>query len=223
MEIKGFIENSLLEWEGKIAAVVFLPGCNFRCPYCHAGHLVINPDARESIPLEQVLAALQRHRGWLDGVVISGGEPTLHGEELVELVERFRAIPLRVMIETNGTRPEWLGRLMRDGLIDAASMDVKAPLTSEDYRRVVGAEADIEDVRASVRLLIEGGIEHEFRITLVPGLVGEEELRRIGPELRGAAQIASRTSRPSSAWTARCRASGPMTPSMNSCAPSRAA
>ncbi len=190
MEIKGFIENSLLEWEGKIASVVFLPRCNLRCRYCHAGHLIIRPERRESIPREQVLGYMQRQSAWLDGAVITGGEPTLHGEELLDLIRDIRRMQLQVMVETNGTRPEWVGRLIDGGFVDALAMDVKAPLTAEDYRRVCGVDVEVADVRRSIGLIKDSGLPHEFRITLVPGLVGEDELQRMAPDLEGAGQIA---------------------------------
>jgi pyruvate formate lyase activating enzyme len=196
MNIKGFIENSLIEWPGKLAAIIFLPGCNMRCRYCHAAHLVLNPDAHENIDREQVFACLERLQGWLDGVVITGGEPTLHGDDLVELIEQIRTVGLMTMVETNGTRPEMLGRLLRDGLLDCVAMDVKAPLEPAAYRRVAGREVDVEDVRASVRLVRESGCEHEFRITVVPGLVGQEELERIGLEIAGAQAIALQNVKP---------------------------
>jgi pyruvate formate lyase activating enzyme len=100
------------------------------------------------------------------------------------------------MIETNGTRPEVLGRLVRDGLLDAVAMDVKAPLKPGAYKRVTNADIDIEDIRASIRLILDSGIEHEFRTTVVPGLVGEEELAQIGPEIEGAQAIALQNVKP---------------------------
>jgi pyruvate formate lyase activating enzyme len=190
MDIKGFMESSLLEWEGNIASVVFLPRCNMRCRYCHAGHLIINPDAHENIARQDVFDYLRGQVGWIDGVVVTGGEPLLHGEELAGLLREVRAIPLKAMVETNGTRPEWLARLLGEGLLDAASMDLKAPLTPEDYRRVTPTEVDVADIRASLRIILNSPLEHEFRITLVPGIVGEEELARMGPEIQGAQRIA---------------------------------
>lgn len=191
MQIKGFVESSLLEWEGKIASVIFLPRCNMRCRYCHAGPLIVDPDALEDIPRDQMFRSLRQHEGWLDGVAITGGEPTLHCEELAELIRDIRALGLAVMIETNGTRPDCIGRLIRDGLLDAISMDVKAPLTPAGYRRVTpSTDVDLADIRASLRLIRDSGIEHEFRITLVPGIVGADELVQIGPEVAGAQQIA---------------------------------
>ncbi len=212
MDIKGFIESSLIEWEGKIASVIFLPGCNLRCHYCHAAHLVLHPERLESLSRPRILDYMRRQRDWLDGAVITGGEPTLHGDELVALIGEIRAIPLSVMIETNGTRPEWVGRLIRDGLVEAVAMDVKAPLTPEDYERVAGAEVSVEDIRASIRIIKESGLPHEFRITLVPGLVGRAELEAILPDLEGARQIALQNFKPDLCLSEPLRHVTPFTP-----------
>lgn len=196
MEIKGFIESSLLEWEGKIASVVFLPGCNLRCRYCHAGHLVFHPDRLESIPRHRVMAYLARQSNWVDGLVVSGGEPTLHASGLPELLEEARSHGLQTMIHTNGTQPDVLGRLLERDLLDALSMDVKAPLTPDDYRRVVNAPVDVDAVRRSIELVRDSDTDYEFRVTLVPGLVGAQELRRLAPELKGARRIALQNFQP---------------------------
>jgi pyruvate formate lyase activating enzyme len=196
VEIKGFIPNSLIEWEGRIASIVFLAGCNLRCRYCHAHHLILNPRNVERTDSEQVFRYVRRQGRWLDGVVITGGEPTLHGEGLVDLVSRFRELDVPVMVETNGTRPEWIGRLLRDGLLEGVAMDLKAPLTCTDYRRVAGVEVRIEDIRNSIIAVRTSGLWHEFRLTVVPGLVGPDELERMAPELEGARQVAIQNFRP---------------------------
>jgi pyruvate formate lyase activating enzyme len=196
MDIKGFIPTSLIEWEGRLASVLFLPGCNLRCHYCHAGQLICNPDRLDTVPREQVFAHLRRQRNWLDGVVITGGEPTLHGEALRGLIDQIRAIPLDVMIETNGTRPEWVGRLIAEGALAAVAMDVKAPLTAIDYSRVAGVEVDVNDVRHTLCLIKDSGLPHEFRITVVPGLIGLDEIGRMAPDLDGADTIAVQNVKP---------------------------
>jgi len=195
MEIKGFIENSLLEWEGRLSCVIFLPGCNLRCAYCHAGYL-LDADKLPTIPRQTVFDALRKHTGWLDAAVITGGEPTLHGEELVEFIQELRDLGVEVMVETNGTRPEFLESLMEDGYLDAVSMDVKAPLTPQDYRRVTGTDVDMGCIRRSIRAILDSGVEHEFRVTVVPGLIGREELARIAPELKGAQTVALQNFQP---------------------------
>ena len=205
MDIKGFIETSLIEWEGKIASVIFLPFCNMRCRYCHAAHLAVNPGHLESIPRTAILAYLWRQTGWLDGVVLSGGEPTLHGEDLFELIRQIRDIPLSVMLETNGTQPDCIARLLDEGLLDAIAMDVKAPLTPEDYERVAQMPVNVDDVRRSIELIKASGIPHEFRITLAPGVVGGAELERMAFELRGAQRVALQSFRPDNCLDPRLR------------------
>ena len=118
MDIKGFIETSLLEWEGQLSSVIFLPGCNLRCRFCHAAHLILNPERSESLSRERIFDYLRGQIDWIDGVVITGGEPTLHGDDLRELIAQIRAVPLQVMIETNGTRPDVIEGLVADGMLD---------------------------------------------------------------------------------------------------------
>ena len=195
MEIKGFIENSLIEWEGRLSCVVFLPLCNLRCRYCHAVRL-LEPNGLESIDREQILAYVRRHAGWLDGAVITGGEPTLHGEELLGLIQDLRGAGLEVMVETNGTRPDWVDRLLSERWVQGISMDVKAPLTSQAYRRVTGRDVDVGDIRASIARIVRSDVWQEFRITVVPGLVGAAELALIAPELAGSQVIAVQNFRP---------------------------
>ena len=195
MEIKGFIENSLLEWEGKLSCVLFLPLCNLRCRYCHASHL-LEANLLESISRQQILSYIKRQEGWLDGAVISGGEPTLHGEELLGLLTDIRNAGPAIMVETNGTLPQWVERLVSEAWVDAIAMDVKAPLTADAYRAVTRRDVDVEAVRASIRAIKRSGLPHEFRITLVPGLVGRAELEAILPDLEGARQIALQNFKP---------------------------
>lgn len=183
--IAGFIQNTLIEWEGKLAAEVFLPGCNFRCPFCHASHLVHEPPIRETIPIEQILDSLSRKKGWIDGVVISGGEPTLH-KTLPELIEVFRAEGLGVKLDTNGSRPEVLSALIKEGLLSAVSMDIKAPLESEAYRQAVGLKIELEPIYESTRILMNSDLEYEFRTTVVPTLHTEGDILQIARSITGA-------------------------------------
>jgi pyruvate formate lyase activating enzyme len=212
MEIRGFIENSLLEWEGRIASVLFLPGCNLRCHYCHASHLVLHPERLESLDRNRVLGYMLRQRNWLDGVVITGGEPTLHGEALIDLISDIRAVPLDVMIETNGTRPAWVARLIEDGHVQAMAMDLKAPLTAEDYERVAAVPVNVDDVRQSLETIKQSGLPHEIRITVVPGLVDLGELKRMAPDLEGADRVAIQNFKPDFCMDPEFREIMPYTP-----------
>ena len=185
--IKGLIENTLIDWEGKIASILFLPGCNLRCPYCHAGHLVGAPEALEAIPFEAIERLGVEHRGWIDGMVISGGEPTLHAG-LPELCERIRALGLLVKLDTNGTHPEVVEGLLERDLLDYVAMDVKAPF-DERYEPVTGVSCDVDTLRRSAMLIMDSGVEHEFRMTVCPRFTAAEEVVEAARGIRGAAQF----------------------------------
>jgi len=192
--IKGFIENTLIDWEGKVAAEVFLPGCNFRCGYCHAAHLVTAAATLETIPFDAVINSIKRNEGWLDGVVISGGEPTLH-EGLRDLILRFRAEGLAIKLDTNGTRAQTLDGLLRDGLLDCVSMDVKAPLDHR-YAEVTRVECDVDAIAESIALVIGSGIDHEFRTTVCPAYSDLEDVVEIARSLAGTRRYVLQTFRP---------------------------
>ncbi len=182
--IRGFIENTLIDWDGKIACEVFLPGCNLRCPFCHAGHLLTNSGELESIPISAVTDCIDRHKGWIDGVVISGGEPTLH-PNLGNMIEKFRSHGALVKLDTNGTRPEIIKDLIERKLIDAISMDIKTAL-DERYYEAAGVRCDLDAIRRSTHLIMDSSIEYEFRTTVCPAFVGLDELRSIAQSIRDA-------------------------------------
>lgn len=181
--IRGFLPSTLIDWPGRIAAEVFLPYCNFRCGYCHSPAL-LQRDTHEEIPFAQVRQYLESKRNWIDGVVICGGEPTLH-DELPGLCRRFKDLGYAVKLDTNGSRPEMLQGLIDSGLIDGVAMDVKTVL---DHRmeELARAEIDLEAIDRSITLLGESDIEVEFRTTCCPAFVDEEVVqwiaRRIGRE-----------------------------------------
>ena len=179
--IKGFIPNTLIDWEGRVAAEIFLSGCNFRCPFCHASHLVRGDDA-ETIPFHAVLRQIESERKWLDGVIISGGEPTLH-PTLDALCGEFKDAGFAVKLDTNGSRPEVLSRLINGGLIDFVAMDVKAAL-DERYGKAAGVEVDVERINASLALLAGDGVSGcELRTTVVPTLHEYEDLEDLARQL----------------------------------------
>jgi len=192
--IRGLIENTLIDWEGKLASIVFLPGCNWRCGFCHARDLIEPAGFDEEIPLESVRLALRRQRGWLDGVVISGGEPTLH-PDLPELAHAFRDEGIGVKLDTNGSRPRVLEQMIERKLVDYVAMDVKAPL-DERYSETVRAEADLAALRRSISLIMESGLPYEFRTTIVPTLHGEEDVAAIAEAVSGARMLYLQSFRP---------------------------
>lgn len=183
--VKGFIETSFLDWPGKVCSVIFLPFCNFRCPFCHNHVLVTNSESLETIPIEAILDRLAPMKEWIDGVCISGGEPTLH-RQLPEMIKDIRSEGFKVKLDTNGTQPETLRYLVTQGLIDETAMDIKAPLDDISYSACAGVPVPTELVRQSVDFLLEDRIPYTFRTTVVPSLLSEEEIYEIARQLRGA-------------------------------------
>jgi pyruvate formate lyase activating enzyme len=182
IEIKGFLETSFLDWPGQVAAVLFLGGCNFRCPFCHNAGLVLSPDAFPTLSWDWIKARLGRFKGWLDGVVITGGEPTLH-PGLGLLIEEIRGLGLMVKLDTNGTRPGVLSDLLEQKLLDHVAMDVKAPLEDLAYARAAGRAGWLDRVKTSLETLKNSGIPHTLRTTIVPGLHTEADLLSLAEQL----------------------------------------
>jgi pyruvate formate lyase activating enzyme len=194
--IKGFIETSFSDWPGKVVAVLFLPSCNFRCPYCHNHDLVLVPEKYPNFPIGEIAENLRKRRGWIDGVCISGGEPTLH-RWLPSLLRYLKSatglsapgMSLGVKLDTNGTHPEVLQSLMEEGLLDYVAMDLKAPLEVDRYASVAGVslgEEGIAPIQESLRILLRGQVDYELRTTLVPTFMGEEEVYALAGQVRGA-------------------------------------
>ena len=183
IEIKGFLETSFLDWPGRLCSVLFLPHCNFRCPYCHNHPLVFYPERYATIPLEDILDRLHSLKNWIDGVCLTGGEPTLHADLpfLIREIKRYRFL---VKLDTNGSNPQMLENLIETGEIDFISMDVKAPLDPFRYSRSTGLPINLKPVLESIEILKGGKVEYEFRMTVVPGLHREEDIQTLGNQLR---------------------------------------
>jgi pyruvate formate lyase activating enzyme len=163
--------------------VIFLPHCNFRCPYCHNHALIFHPEQYVSIPIEDILNRLRTLRDWIDGICVTGGEPTLH-PRLSLLIREIKRHGFLVKLDTNGSNPEMLEQLIDAGEIDFVSMDVKAPLDPFSYRRAVGGTVDIDLILSSIELLKRGRVEYEFRMTVVPGVHKEDDILLLGRQLR---------------------------------------
>ena len=177
MRIGGLSSFSLSDFPGHVAAVVFTQGCNFRCPYCHNGSLIpMDPPTSALIPLEEVFLFLEKRRGQLNGVVASGGEPTLQ-PDLSVFFHRVSSMGYQIKLDTNGSRPEALAELLMEGLVDFIAMDIKAPF--ELYDRLTGVCAPKEQLEESIALIAQSGIDHEFRTTVVEPLLSESDLQAI--------------------------------------------
>jgi pyruvate formate lyase activating enzyme len=181
----GFVEASFSDWDGKVATVAFLAGCNLRCPCCQNADLVVRPERLATVPFDVLRAYLESHVGWIDGIVLTGGEPTL-SEGLAGLIKPIRALGMGIKLDTNGTRPDALESLYAAGLVDYTAMDVKAPLDAR-YSRAAGVAVDLSAIKRSIDLIRSTGVDaYEFRTTLVPGLVGGDEVMEIARALEGA-------------------------------------
>lgn len=180
--IKGFLETSFVDWPGQVAAVVFLPLCNFRCPYCHNHGLVLRPESYQSWSLDGILDHLAGYRSWVDGVCVSGGEPTRHAA-LPALLRRLRGAGWATKLDTNGSRPEVLRGLLAAGLLDAVALDLKAPLEAIPYRRNSGWNGDPGRVAESLELVLAAELPLQVRTTVHPRLLTVEELERLAADL----------------------------------------
>ena len=187
MKIGGLQKLSLIDYPEKISAVIFTQGCNFRCPYCHNPQLVDVKLYQPCLEEKDIFRFLENRRGRLDAVVITGGEPSLQ-EDLIPFIMDIRKLGFAVKLDTNGSRPRVLERLLRDGLVDFIAMDVKAPL--EKYPDVVRAPLDKDDLRESIRLVIGAKIPHEFRTTAAASLLRPEDILTIAREIDGAKRYA---------------------------------
>ncbi len=168
-EIKGLLETSFLDWPGRMCSVLFLPGCNFRCPFCHNKDLVLSPGRIPGLEARAVLERLRALRGWIDAVCVSGGEPCIQ-PGLPALLRELKDLGLSVRLDTNGSFPEVLGGLVEKGLVDSVAMDVKSILCPLTYSICTGKETDLTEIRESISILKASGIDHLFRMTVLPRL-----------------------------------------------------
>jgi len=180
--IKGFQKLSLIEYPEKISAIVFLGNCNFRCHFCYNIDLVKNYDKLPDIPEKEILDFLSTRKGLLDGIAITGGEPTLH-KDLPDFIKKVKDLEFLVMLETNGTNPRMLKELIDKKLVDYIAMDIKAPL--EKYDEVTGVKVNKKKIQESIDIIRNSGIDYEFRTTVIPKHFKKEEVLAIGKWLRG--------------------------------------
>lgn len=183
MKLHGLQKMTLLDFPGRVACTVFLGGCDFRCPFCHNFELV-DGSAPPVMDEEDFFRFLAGRRGLLDGVAVTGGEPCLH-PDLPDFLRRVRSMGFAVKLDTNGAHPALLGEILREGLADYVAMDIKN--SPEKYALTCGLErTDLAPVRESVRLLLAGGADYEFRTTVVDELHEPEDFTAIGAWIAGA-------------------------------------
>lgn len=184
VRICGLNKTTLLDYPGHVAATVFLGGCNFRCPFCQNGDLVLKPEGQPAIEKEAVMAFLRKRKGVLAGVCITGGEPTIE-RGLEELIEEIKDIGYLVKLDTNGYCPEVIRKLTEKGLVDYIAMDIKNDL--KKYGGTVGIQGiDAGRIIDSIRWIINGKTDYEFRTTVVKELHGRKDMSAIGKAIKGA-------------------------------------
>jgi pyruvate formate lyase activating enzyme len=191
LPIKGLQKTSLIDYAPNTCCVIFIGGCNFRCGFCHNADLVNGWEKRPGIAEDEIMQFLVKRKGWIDAVVITGGEPTLY-PDIVAFVKTIKGLGYKVKIDTNGSNPQVLGELLPH--VDYVAMDIKAPL--EDYDDVAQTEVDKDRILESVELLKKGSTDYEFRTTVVPKYVSPEGMKKIGHWLQGAKKYVLQQYRP---------------------------
>lgn len=181
MRIGGLQKCSLIDYPGKISAIVFTIGCNFRCPYCHNPELV--DETAHEMPEEEIFTFLEKRKNLLDAVTITGGEPTMHND-LIPFIQKIKDMRFLVKLDTNGTNPDVIERVQQEHLVDYIAMDIKAPVVL--YEKTTGRPVNGDTIRRSIKLLMNGTIPYEFRTTVVKTLLSPEDIRSIGEDIRGA-------------------------------------
>ncbi len=182
MLIGGLQKFSLIDYPGKICAIIFTQGCDFLCPYCHNPELVEPKLFSQPIPEDEIFSFLERRKGKLEAVEITGGEPTLQ-PDLIEFTEKIKDMGFLVKLDSNGTNPNIVEKAIKNKLVNYLAMDIKAPL--EKYSDVVKVNVDTDKIKRSINLIMNSGIDYELRTTVVKSLLSKDDLRKIGELIQG--------------------------------------
>lgn len=182
MKIIGVQKTTLLDFPGHIACTVFLGGCNFKCPFCYNSSL-IDGDSSSFIAEKDFFSFLNKRKGILDGVAITGGEPLLN-PEIKDFIKKIKELGFKVKLDTNGSFPDSLQSLIEDNLLDYVAMDIKN--TFEKYRMTTNCCVNIDNIKRSIQILLEGKIDYEFRTTVVKEFHSIEDFEIISKNIKGA-------------------------------------
>lgn len=184
MRILGMEKMSLVDYDGLVCATLFTSGCNFTCPFCHNSALVLDYKTIKELPLDTVLDYLKKRKGILDGVCITGGEPTLHSD-LPDLMQQIKCLGYKIKLDTNGTNPQMIKLVHSEGLCDYFAMDIKNNL--DDYAKIIGFDSfDTTKVQKSIEYFLSNDINYEFRTTLIKEFHNRENIEKIANEIKGA-------------------------------------
>lgn len=183
MIIAGLQRSSLIDYPAELSAVIFTQGCNFRCLYCHNPELVSPKLFAKPLVKEEIFDFLNKRKKQLDAVVITGGEPTIHND-LPDFIREIKKMGYKIKLDTNGSNPEMLELLIKEKLVDYIAMDIKAPLVK--YPKITKIKADTEQIKKSIKLIMDSGLKHEFRTTVVKSLLSFDDIAEIAKSIKGA-------------------------------------
>lgn len=183
--IRAMIETSFVDWDGKLTTVLFFDKCNFMCPFCQNWELLLCPEKFPEIEWTRIERNLLMKKSWIDGVVLTGGEPLVYANEILDISRRIKDLGFLIKIDTNGAFPDILQALIDADLVDYVAMDIKAPL-DQRYDIAAAKKVQIPRIRQSIDILMNNRVDYEFRTTCVPGIIDEKIIAEIGQSIRGA-------------------------------------
>lgn len=183
MKIAGFRKTSLIDYPDHISAIIFTQGCNFRCPYCHNPELIPFSSEKDFMDIDYFWQFLEDREHLLDGIVITGGEPTLQ-DDIIDFIENIKNRGLKVKLDTNGTQFNVIDKLLSSNLVDYLAMDLKS--SREQHEKITGSTAGFDDIISTLNLMMNTEIEYEFRTTVVPGMHDEQEIEKIAELIENA-------------------------------------
>jgi len=195
IQIGGLQKLTLIDFPGRIASTVFVIGCNFKCPWCYSSELVLTEKIKKQPKIleKEFLEFLKERKKLLEGLVLCGGEPSIN-KKLPALIKKIKKLGYLVKLDTNGSNPKMLKKLIKTKLIDYVAMDMKLP--KERYPEIFGKRVKIEDIEESIKILKEGKVDYEFRTTVVPTVLNKEDILKIAKWIRGAKRYYLQNFRP---------------------------
>jgi pyruvate formate lyase activating enzyme len=184
MDFVGLQKTTLLDYPDKIACIFFTPGCNFKCGFCYNKELVLTPNKLPKISEKDAMDFLEKRKKYLEAIVITGGEPTLHWTELKEFIKKTKKLGYLIKLDSNGTNPEALKEAIEEKLIDYIAMDIKSSI--ENYSKAAGIKVNTENIQKSIKLIMNSGIDYEFRSTIIPEIYSNKDAEKISELIKGA-------------------------------------
>lgn len=183
MKIGGFTRFSLIDYPGYICAIIFVQGCNFRCPYCQNPELVLPEIFTDTIPIEKIFEFLKKRTGLIDAVEFTGGEPAIN-KDLIDVAEKIKNMGFRIKLDTNGSNPEMVENVINNSIVDYIAMDIKA--SPDRYEEIARVKIDRDKIKRSIELIISKAPDYEFRTTIIKGFHNSDEMESIGKTVQGA-------------------------------------